>query len=390
MSARCPVCRGARRYAFVEREAVPVFQNAPSESARGARAALRGRLSLRFCRDCSFVANEAFRPELMAYGHGYESDQSHSPAFGEHVRSLVRSLVEGGITKKRILEVGCGAGYFLRLLCREGQNSGVGYDPAYRGPDTDLAGSVRFVADYYRGGPDGQQADVVISRHVIEHVPDPNAFLAVLRAACGAEEPRRLFLETPAVEWILENRVIEDFFYEHCSYFSAEALRFAVEVAGFDVLHVATRFGGQYLWLEAVSAAERKPRAPDANRVRRCEEAARRYGSEVDRRVTDLRRRLEALRTGGPVCVWGAGAKGVTLVNLADPDGDLVTCLVDINPKKQGRFVPGTGHAIVGPEALPKIGVRHVIVMNPNYAGEVMAAAKQVDPAIGVHVCDEL
>jgi SAM-dependent methyltransferase len=368
---------------------VPAFQNAPAASERAAIDVPRGRLELRFCSDCSFVANDAFQPELVAYGREYESDQSRSPAFGEHVQSLVRGLVDGGVSGKRILEVGCGAGYFLRALCREGENSGVGYDPSYRGPEVDLAGDVRFVADYYPGGPGGPDADVVISRHVIEHVTDPRAFLARLRTACGAGGSRRLFIETPALEWILDHRVIEDFFYEHCSYFSAEALRFAVEAEGFEVLHVTPRFGGQYLWLEAVPAPERKD-LPAADRVQPWADAARRYGSEVRRRVSDLAMRLEALRARGPVCVWGAGAKGVTLVNLTDPERRLVAALVDINPRKQGRFAPGTGHAIVGPDALRQLGARSVVVMNPNYAGEVSHVVREVDPEIQVHVCDAL
>jgi len=389
VSAACPVCHGRRRFDFVWREGVPAFQNAPAASEREAIDAPRGRLQLCFCRDCSFVSNDAFEPELVAYGREYESDQSRSPAFGEHVQALVRSLVDGGVTKKRILEVGCGSGYFLRALCREGGNSGVGYDPSYRDPGVDPSGDVRFVADYYRGNAGGEEADVVISRHVIEHVTDPRAFVASLRSACGAGGSLRLFLETPSLEWILDHQVIEDFFYEHCSYFSAEALRFAVEAEGFEVLRVRPFFGGQYLWLEAVTSSERRD-LPIEDRVRPWEDAARRYGSELQRRVAELTVRLEALRTRGPVCVWGAGAKGVTLVNLTDPERRLVAALVDINPRKQGRFAPGTGHAIVSPDALRSFGIRHVIVMNPNYAGEVTTAAHRVDPEIQVHVCDTL
>jgi SAM-dependent methyltransferase len=324
----------------------------------------------------------------MAYGGGYENDQSHSGVFEEHVHSLVEALLRRGVARRRILEVGCGSGYFLRRLCRDGQNSGVGYDPACRGATDDPASGVRFVADYYRGEPQHEPAEVVISRHVIEHVPAPRAFLRLLRSACV--EGSRLFLETPAVEWILENNILQDFFYEHCSYFAEETLRSTAEAEGFHVERVTRVFGGQYLWLDGIAGAMRPRRLATSERWTALAEAARRYGLEAEQRLTRLKRRLETLRASGAVALWGAGAKGVTLANLADPELLLVDSLVDINPKKQGRFVPGTGHAIVAPGALRDREIRHVVVMNPNYEAEVTATARTVDPRIQVHVCDEL
>ena len=68
--------------------------------------------------------------------------------------------------------------------------------------------------------------------------------------------------------------------------------------------------------------------------------------------------------------VWGAAAKGVTLANLVDPACRYVDCLVDLNPAKHGKFVPGTGHPIVAPKDLPERGVRTAVVTNPNYVDE--------------------
>lgn len=394
MSRACPVCDGTRRFAFLERERVPVFQNAPRASAEEARAIPRAALRLVACETCGFVANDAFDPESMRYAGGYENEQSHSGVFEAHVDALVDGLVQSGLRGKRVLEAGCGAGAFLRRLCRAGDNTGVGFDPAYRGPASDLGGAVRFVADYYRG-PAGADADtrgfdVAISRHVIEHVPDPRALLRALRAACGGRADARLLLETPDVEWILAHRVVEDFFYEHCSYFPAGALCYAARLEGFRVTRHTSLFGGQYQWIEAAADAPEKPALPEAPDVERICALARRYAHEVPARITALARRVGALAAEGGVAIWGAGAKGVTLVDLCDPERRLVACVVDINPRKQGRFVPGTGHPIVAPEALREKGIRHVIVMNPNYEQEVTMQAGAVDPTIRVHVADRL
>jgi hypothetical protein len=79
---------------------------------------------------------------------------------------------------------------------------------------------------------------------------------------------------------------------------------------------------------------------------------------------------LQSSLTGPKTAIWGAGAKGVTFANLADPTGTLIDCVVDLNPHKQGHFMPGTGHPIVAPAALEERGVKRAILMNPNYRDE--------------------
>jgi hypothetical protein len=78
------------------------------------------------------------------------------------------------------------------------------------------------------------------------------------------------------------------------------------------------------------------------------------------------------------VALWGAGAKGVTFANLLDPNCELLDCLVDLNPAKQGCFVPGTGHPIVRHDELDARGVRTALAMNPNYTPENVELLRSV------------
>jgi hypothetical protein len=71
------------------------------------------------------------------------------------------------------------------------------------------------------------------------------------------------------------------------------------------------------------------------------------------------------------VAVWGAGAKGATFCNLADPDGQLLAAVVDVNPAKQGSFLVGTGHRIIAPRTVARLAARTILVLNPNYTAEV-------------------
>ena len=366
---RCPLCAAAAPPPFLVRASVPVHQNLPAATAAEARAAARGRLEMVACEACGFVFNRAFDPALPRYGPGYDNAQSHSVAFAAHLDALARHLIEErGVRGAHIVEIGCGRGDFLaRLVAWPGaDNRGTGFDPAYDGPDTAFGGRLRFERRLY--GPDcaGHAADVVICRHVIEHIADPLGLLRAVRAALRHAPAARVFFETPDVGWILTNAVIWDFFYEHCSLFSAASLTGAFARAGFAPVEARPVFDGQYLWLEA-----RPGEAPIPAGTGDIPARAAHHGAAEPLHLAAWRTRIATLAAHGRVALWGAGAKGVTLANLVDPSVQIIACVADINPDKQGRFVPGTGHPIIAPAALSARGIRHVVPMNPAYREEI-------------------
>jgi SAM-dependent methyltransferase len=308
----------------------------------------------------------------------YENDQTCSPAFSEHVTTLAKYLLEErGVKNSQIVEVGCGTGYFLKKLI-EGDpgNVGHGFDPSYRGPQEADGGRLSFHKRYYDGTCARIQADVVLCRHVIEHVPDPLALLGAIRDALAESPAARVFFETPCVEWILKNQVIWDFFYEHCSYFSPSSLATAFERTGFKVECVRHVFGGQYLWLEAVVGQEMNTIQRGPGEV---PALAQSFAAAEETLKADLQERVRRLRAtdSGEIALWGAGAKGVTIANLIDPDRKAIACVVDLNPNKQGKFVPGTGHPIVSYHDLPRHHVKAVLLANPNYYEENLAFLRQ-------------
>ena len=367
---QCPVCGSRRLFSFVRRERVPVHQNLVCSSHQAARSVARGDLDLVACEDCGFVFNRAFDLSRLAYGADYDNTQSCSAYFEDYLDDLVSDLVERqGVRNNTIVEVGCGKGLFLKKMVGYpgAANYGFGFDPSYVGPDIESDGRLVFRRCYYDDACADVAADVVVCRHVIEHVPEPLALLRSVRSALAKSPTARVFFETPCVEWILRNEVVWDIFYEHCSLFSADSLCAAFQRAGFAVSRVEHRFGGQYLWLEARLAADAVVSEPEPSKTVLL---ARAYAADEPLLRKKWLDRLSELKVQGPVALWGAGAKGATLANLVDPDCTLIDCVVDLNPNKQGRYLPGTGHVIVAPSELPRRGVKHAVLMNPNYRAE--------------------
>lgn len=381
-SGSCPICASRQTSPFLNRPQVPVHQNLVVPTADAARSVARGHLSLSVCENCGFVFNRSFDPASLSYSAQYDNTQSCSPYFDAYLDALVADLVEQqGVHNCTVVEVGCGKGHFLEKLVRYpgSGNQGFGFDPSYAGLDTVPDGRLQFRRSYYDQSCTDVKADVVVCRHVIEHVPAPLDLLHTVHMALKNSPNARVFFETPCVEWILHNRVIWDFFYEHCSLFSSSSLPLAFKLTGFAVQAVRHIFGGQYLWLEAVRSS-----APIAAGIFHHETArlAQAYAADEHLLCMEWLVRLSDLQQHGKMALWGAGAKGATFANLIDPACRLIDCIVDLNPNKQGGFVPGTGHPIIAPKELVKRNVRCAILMNPNYRSENMQLLAEANIAI--------
>ena len=371
--SQCPVCQSNSTKTFLRRKRVPVHQNLLMKDQCSAIEIPRGNLSLAVCEDCGFIFNQDFEFSKLSYGGDYDNTQNCSPFFNEYVNDRINYLIfEKRIRNHRILEVGCGNGSFLRKLVEEGGkgNSGYGFDPSYTGREIDLKGRLKFEKNYYGPQYGDISADVAVCRHVIEHVAEPLNLLRDIKQGLVNSCQSHIFIETPCVNWILANQAIWDFFYEHCSYFTAESITTAMEIAGFRVENVQNAFGGQYLWIGGKISNEKPMVTKEANFIPKL---ATQLGLREKEMINTLQYKLKHLMNKGKIAIWGAGAKGVTFANLLDPDRKLIECVIDLNPKKHGHYLPGTGHPIVNYRELPMLGVTTAILTNPNYIEEIMS-----------------
>ena len=364
----CPICGKHDLFEFFKRQSVPVHQNLIFSSYEKAVKAELGTLAMNVCNGCGFIFNAAYDKAKLSYCENYDNTQTHSGYFLDYLMDLANYLLhDERIKNSNIIEIGCGKGMFLHLLLdnKNFGNTGIGYDPSYVGPESCLNDRLHFRRCFF-GKDSTETGDVIICRHVIEHVPDPLALLKTIRTALNKIQAR-VYIETPCVEWILRNNVIWDFFYEHCSLFSAETLANILNRAGFSVKRVKQVFGGQYLWLEGNTTAVQRSTTARPNNLKTL---AKQFSLSANNLHDQWLSRISALKKHGKVAIWGAGAKGSTFVHFIDPHNELIDCLIDLNPNKIGQFVSGTGHLIIGPGDLAKQDIRTAILMNPNYLEE--------------------
>lgn len=185
--------------------------------------------------------------------------------------------------------------------------------------------------------------------------------------------------------YTLRARAVWDIIYEHCGYFSSHSLEHLLRRAGFGVLRTAEVYAGQFLTVEALPASgEVAPDAPDTD-LRAMQARIADFAADFARIVSDWQAKLaEWERQGRRVVAWGSGSKGTMFLNVLQPHA--ITTIVDINPRKHGRYVVGTGQQIVSPDFLRDDRPDIVILMNPIYRDEVaeMLAALGVTAVIEV------
>lgn len=371
---RCPVCESQDFVSTVRRRGLPAMQNYVFKTREAAQEAKRGDLDLRLCTGCGFGWNGAFDPALLDYDLGYDNSVP-SRVMDAYYDSLADELYETyGLSNRLAIDVGCGKGTFLRRLCRRRPDvRGLGVDPSFEPEAGDEALPIRWIVDLFRPEQVNEPPALILCRHVIEHIPRPVEFLASIRDGVARYPGTPGFFEAPDLGWIIEQEAFWDFCFEHCNYFSPGSLSVALARAGFDVDRVATGFGDQYLHAFVRSRTGGEATTPNAassasDFVQKVAAYAEREAAR-QKKVAQLL--ADAKADGRRIVLWGMATKGILFANLVDPQALLIDACVDINTRKQGAFVPVTGHRIESPGSLEGTSDPLVVVMNPNYAGEI-------------------
>ena len=372
---RCCACGSSDLSVFYEQTHVPVHSCLLVDDRDEALRFPTGDLELAFCDDCGFIMNVAFDRSVHDYSARYEETQQFSPRFQDFARDLAQRWVDRyDLHGRHCFEIGCGKGSFLEALCELGGNRGTGIDPSFRADRVQANADVTFVADFYDERYGRIDADAVICRHTLEHIPAVYDFMHTVRSGIGDALDTVVLWEVPDVARVLADTAFWDVYYEHCSYFSAGSLESLFTRTGFEVVECFLDFDDQYLVLEArpvavpITTPPRRQWVADLQHLR---ELTRDFAAAVDRRVHTWRSDLdEARRRGERVVIWGAGSKGVSYLTALRL-GDEIDCAVDINPHKAGKFMAGTGHEIVVPESLVGREPDVVVVMNPIYRDEI-------------------
>ncbi|MFC1759996.1 class I SAM-dependent methyltransferase [Candidatus Neomarinimicrobiota bacterium] len=336
-------------------------------SKEGAINYQKGDIDLGFCKSCGFIFNYSYNSNLLKYSEDYECWQGYSNTFNNFSNQLVSTLINKfNIKNKNVIEIGGGTGEFLVELCTRGNNNGICFDPAYWPRKNQLNKKVTFIKDYYSEKYSQHKADLIVCRMVLEHIDTAYKLLKTIRKAI-ADNNTNVCFQVPNANEILKNGAFWDIYYEHCNYFSKEALIYLFHSAGFNVFDMWDAFNKQYLLLMA-NTSLKKGRSISLSRLKR---QVKYFQSVKNIKINDWSNRISAeSKKEKSIVIWGSSSKAVSFVDTLKLT-DEIKYIVDINPFRQNSYLSGSGHRIVGPNYLKNNKPDIIIIMNPVYIIEI-------------------
>jgi 2-polyprenyl-3-methyl-5-hydroxy-6-metoxy-1,4-benzoquinol methylase len=321
----------------------------------------------------------------MHYSAAYENSLHFSQRFRQWAEDAAARLVQKyQLQDKNIVEIGCGQGDFLEILQRLGNNRVLGFDPSYMPEQTaqDVEKpAITIIPKAYSEISGDYPADFICCRHVLEHIDRPLEFLKNIRSSIGQRKDCVIYFEVPNALYSLEQLGVWDIIYEHCSYFTSESLAKLFLRAGFEPIEVAEHYDGQFLTIEAHPGDDdAKPLSDRKWVVSNIRDLIDNFQNVYREKVHSWRSTLsEPGSQNSRIVIWGAGSKGITFLNTLNISYKQIEYIVDVNPRKYGKFVPGTGQCIVGPEFLKEYRPDTTIIMNPIYQNEIQIAISELD-----------
>ncbi len=379
----CPNCQSQKMKLFFTAEQVPVYSVVLLHDMQTAVNFPTGDVHLGYCSQCGFISNVAFKEIDEDYSDEYEATQGFSPTFNAFHKQLAQDLIDRyDLHNKHIVEIGCGMGEFLHLLCEMGDNTGTGFDPVYRLKRSIVGESERttYIADYYSETYGHVKGDFFCCKMTLEHIPNTAEFVQMVRNAVGDNPDTAVFFQVPNARYVFGAVAFWDIYYEHCSYFTLGSIARLFRHVGFDIVDLWTDYNDQYLMITARPGDGQNPILPQEDDLTKIEAEVKKFREQAPAKVRVWQDIVAAhVQNGRKIVLWGSGSKGVSFLTTCGLTVEQVQYVVDINPNKAHTFMAGTGQEIVNPDFLPAYQPDVVIIMNPIYKEEIRRTLETMD-----------
>ena len=390
----CRLCRAPLRDVFVDLGASPLCESyrAPADLNT---AEVFYPLYVWVCRECLLVQlQEYVAPQEIFSEYAYFSGVSRS--WLEHSRRYAESMIERLSLHRRsqVVELGSNDGYLLQYFVHKGIPA-LGIEPARNVAATARQRGVPTLEAFF--GTDiaseqaraGLQADLLIANNVLAQAPNLHDFVEGMRLILA---PRgTVTIEVPHLLRLVEDTQFDTIYHEHFSYFSLFTVRNLLAEHGlsvFDVEELPTHGGSLRVFARHVSDTSRAISARVADLDAEEIGAGMRdlaFYTAFPVSVARLKRQLLSFligvrERGQAVVGYGAPGKGNTLLNYCGIRTDLLAYTVDLNPYKQGLYLPGTHIPIFHPDRIFETRPDYVLILPWNIKDEIitqMAAVRE-------------
>ena len=344
-------------------------------------------LTVMVCQRCWLVQTLDFAQPDELFSHDYAYFSSFSTSWLRHADEYVANVVDrfGLGPQSSVVEVASNDGYLLQFVKARGIPC-LGIEPTAATAQASRTKGIETLEVFFGTeqaqelARQGWSADLMAANNVLAHVPDINDFLAGFAALLKPHGAATF--EFPHLLHLLRENQFDTIYHEHFSYLSLTAVARIAQAKGlqvFDVEDLPTHGGSLRVYAQRADTAPhaRSPRV-DAMLAREVNALLTQAGGYTgfqarSERVKDdfVAFLIDAKRKGKRVAAYGAAAKGNTLMNFAGVRPDLIRYVVDRNPAKQHKFMPGSRIPIVAEAHLDADRPDYIVILPWNLKAEV-------------------
>jgi hypothetical protein len=346
-------------------------------------------LSVLVCEHCWLVQTEDFAQANELFDAEYAYFSGFSSSWLLHCERYVadmsaRFALGAG---SHVVEVAANDGYLLQYVKARGIPC-TGIEPTASTAVAARAKAIPIVEDFFGVrlarilAEEGSQADLMVANNVLAHVPEINDFVAGF--ALLLKQQGVATFEFPHLMRLVAENQFDTIYHEHFSYLSLSTVSRIFAGAGlsvFDVEELPTHGGSLRVFAQRSDTGQQLRSGRVDDLLRREAEAGMldaKWYAGFQARTDQVKNEflaflLQMKREGKRVAAYGAAAKGNTLLNYAGVRPDLIPFVVDRNPAKQGKYLPGSRIPIVSEERLNEVKPDYVAILPWNLREEVMA-----------------
>ncbi|UAN03407.1 class I SAM-dependent methyltransferase [Achromobacter mucicolens] len=383
---KCRHCQAELRLPFLD------LGHAPPSNAYLSEAALRGPetwfpLRILVCESCWLVQTEDHAGREALFTDDYAYFSSFSSSWLAHSRRYVDAMIgRFGLGKdSMVAEIAANDGYLLQYV----KDAGIacyGVEPTASTAQAARDRGIDIVQRFFgvelgdELTESGRAADLIAANNVLAHVPDINDFVSGFAALLKPQGVATF--EFPHLLRMVQEGQFDTVYHEHYSYLSLTAVSRIFTANGlsvFDVEHLSTHGGSLRVFAQRLDTGKHETSTEVARTLDEEQRAGvgtpdfyARFQQQAERVKNDLLAFLVELRRGGKrIAAYGAAAKGNTLLNFAGVRPDLLPYVVDLNPAKQGKYLPGSHIPIVAEARLREDRPEYILILPWNLKTEV-------------------
>lgn len=359
MNLNCPICGNAKSYIILESQnnILARYGFVKQEFKYSSLSELD--LQVAYCESCEFAWNRKFLYSKIKYDSDQIIEAGHfSKRYTDYQKTAALNLNRViGFKPKTVVEIGAGAGIFLKELDAIRR---IAIEPSDEAKKIDS--SIEVFNEYFSQEKFNLSADLVALRQVLEHIDEPIEFLSQILKSFKKSDKFYMYIEVPNSTLTFRGGRFYDYYYEHCNYFSVASIVNISKLLNMRIIDLSTAMDGELI--SVLLSSENFDPLAIKNRMKS--------------KKTEILKKLESfVGQNKNILAWGASGNGAQILNSLGVTKDIIPFVIDSDINKHGLFLPGTFQKIISPEEAVELKPDVVLVLTQFHKSEIGDACRK-------------